>query len=126
MRPSDCKYTEQHEWVQVEGEIATIGISDYAAEELGDIVFVELPEVGSAFSQMDEFGTVESVKTVSSLFLPVGGEIIAVNTGLAEEPATVSESPFSDGWLVKVKLADPKEVDDLMDNEEYEGFLETV
>ncbi len=125
--PSELKYTEEHEWVRVEKkDIVTVGITEYATEELGDIVFVDLPEVGAEFEQMSEFGSVESVKTVSNLYLPVSGEITEVNSEVAESPETVTNSPYDDGWLVKVKLADPGELDDLMTADEYKAFIENL
>jgi glycine cleavage system H protein len=126
MSTSHLKFTEEHEWVNLEGDIATIGISLHAAEELGEIVYVDLPAVGTQFEQMDEFGTVESVKTLSSLYMPVGGEVTEVNKHLVKEPGAINESPYEDGWLVKIKVADEKEVDDLMTYSEYQQFLETL
>ena len=122
----DLKYTEEHEWIKVEGDTATIGITSYAADELGEIVFAELPEVGDSIAQMDEFGSIESVKTLSSLYLPLSGEITAINEDVPENPGTINDSPFDDGWLVKVKIEDTNEVDDLMTAEEYEAFLESL
>jgi glycine cleavage system H protein len=123
--PHALKYTEEHEWVKLDGEIATVGISTHATEELGDIVFVELPKLGSEINQLDEFGSVESVKAVSSLFLPLGGEIVEINNEVVKEPALINESPYEDGWLVKVKVADKKEYDDLLTYEEYKNFVST-
>jgi glycine cleavage system H protein len=122
----NVKYTQEHEWVLLEDDIATIGISSHAIEELGDIVFVELPKVGSAFSQMDELGTVESVKTVSSLYIPLSGSIVEVNETLQDAPEMVNEAPYGDGWLIKVKIDDRAEYDDLMTSEEYEAYLESL
>ena len=122
----NVKYTQEHEWVLLEDDIATIGISSHAIEELGDIVFVELPKVGSEFSQMDELGTVESVKTVSSLYIPLSGSIIEVNETLQDAPETVNEAPYGNGWLIKVKIDDRAEYDDLMTSEEYEAYLESL
>lgn len=126
MIPSDLKYTEEHEWVRQDNEHAVIGITDYAVEELGEIVFVDLPPLGRQIKQMDEFGSVESVKTISSLYLPVTGEIVEVNQELANNPGFVNESPYEEGWLVKVSLSDEKELDDLMTAEEYKNYLETL
>lgn len=126
MIPNNLRYTEEHEWVLVEGETATVGITDYATDELGEIVFVELPNVNDEFEQMDEFGSVESVKTVSNLYLPISGRISAVNEAVQSSPETVSESPYSDGWLVKVEITDLNELDDLMTAEEYQGHLENL
>ena len=122
----NVKYTQEHEWVLLEDDIATIGISSHAIEELGDIVFVELPKVGSEFSQMDELGTVESVKTVSSLYIPLSGSIVEVNETLQDAPETVNEAPYGNGWLIKVKIDDRAEYDDLMTSEEYEAYLESL
>ena len=126
MRPNNLRYTEEHEWVLVEGETATVGITHYATEELGEIVFVELPNVNDEFEQMDEFGSVESVKTVSNLYLPISGRVSAINETIQSSPETVSESPYSDGWLVKVDITDLNELDDLMTAEEYQGHLENL
>ena len=126
MIPSDLKYTEEHEWVRVENDTAIVGITQHAVDELGEIVFVDLPEVGRQIGQMDEFGSVESVKTISSLYLPVGGEVIETNLELSKNPGYVNESPYEDGWLVKIALSDEKEIDDLMTPEEYKNFLETL
>lgn len=122
----NVKYTQEHEWVLLEDDIATIGISSHAIEELGDIVFIELPKVGSEFSQMDEIGTVESVKTVSSLYIPLSGSIVEVNETLQDAPETVNEAPYGNGWLIKVKIDDRAEYDDLMTSEEYEAYLESL
>lgn len=126
MIPSDLKYTEEHEWIRQHNEHAVIGITDYAVEELGEIVFVDLPPIGRQIKQMDEFGSVESVKTISSLYLPVTGEIVEVNQELANNPGFVNESPYEEGWLVRVSLSDEKELDDLMTAEEYKNYLETL
>lgn len=126
MIPSDLKYTEEHEWVRVENDTAIVGITQHAVDELGEIVFVDLPEIGRQIGQMDEFGSVESVKTISSLYLPVGGEVIETNLELSKNPGYVNESPYEDGWLVKIALSDEKEIDDLMTPEEYKNFLETL
>ncbi len=126
MVTSHLKFTEEHEWVKLDGDVATIGISLHASEELGEIVYVDLPNTGSQFEQMDEFGTVESVKTLSSLYMPVGGEVVEINKTLVKEPGLINESPYEDGWLVKIKVADEKEVDDLMTYSEYQQFLESL
>lgn len=118
--PDDLKYTRNHEWIRDNGdETATIGVTDFAQSELGDIVFVELEMPGFEFEKDDEFGTIEAVKTVSELYAPVSGEIIEVNESLEEEPELVNEDPYGDGWMVKISLADPSELDDLMDAEAY-------
>ena len=121
--PDDLYYTDEHLWVLCEGDIATIGISDYAQNELGDIVFVELPQVGDTLEKGAEFGTVESVKAVSELYLPIGGEITAVNTELEDAPEAVNNAPYTDGWMVDIKPSDPSELDALMDQEAYLDML---
>ena len=122
--PEDLKYTEEHEWVQVEEDIVTIGITDFAQEQLGDVVFVELPEVGDEVDAGKSFGVVESVKAVSDIYAPVSGDVVEVNDGLPDEPETINSSPYDDGWLIKIKLTDPSELDDLMDAESYQEFIE--
>jgi glycine cleavage system H protein len=126
MFPSDLRYTEEHEWVKVEGDVAIVGITDYATEELGEIVFCDLPPVGKALEQMDEFGSVESVKTVSSLFSPITGIVDEVNEELVASPNVINDSPYDSGWLIKVKMSDIKEIDDLMTSEEYEQHLDSI
>ena len=126
MYPEDLRFTEDHEWVRLDGEVATVGISSYAVEELGEIVFVELPAIGSEIQQMAEFGSVESVKTVSSLYLPVGGVISEINDEVVASPETINNSPFEDGWLVKIRISDDKEIDDLMTAEEYTKFIQSI
>lgn len=126
MIPEDLRYTEEHEWIKIDGETAVIGITNHACEELGEIVFVETPEIGSEISQGDEFGSVESVKTVSSLYAPVSGTVTEINEELENNPDLVNESPYDAGWLIKVELADQAEIDDLMSPEEYETYLETL
>ena len=121
--PEDVRYAESHEWVKVAGETAKIGITDYAQDQLGDIVFVELPDVGESFDKGAEFGTVESVKAVSELYIPVGGEIVAINEGLEDAPELINNTPFSDGWMIEVKLDDASEVDSLMDKDAYLSTL---
>src|ERR687885_3017664 len=118
--PDDSRYAKSHEYVHVEGEVGTIGITDYAQKELGDVVFVELPQVGTQLEMGDELGSIESVKAVSELFVPVGGEVIEVNEALADKPELVNTDPYGDGWMIKIRLADPSEVDELMSAEEYE------
>ena len=121
--PENLSYAEDHEWVLKQGDTVKIGISDYAQDQLGDIVFVELPEVGESFSKGDEFGTVESVKAVSEIYLPVSGEIIMVNDALADNPGLVNESPYADGWIVKVKTSNPAEYEGLLDKAAYLNSL---
>ena len=121
--PDDLKYAKDHEWVKLEGDKVKIGIDDYAQDQLGDIVFVELPEVGATFSKGEEFGTVESVKAVSELFIPIGGEILAINTSLEDTPEHVNNSPYEDGWMIEIKPSDVAEIDALMDKEAYIKML---
>jgi glycine cleavage system H protein len=122
--PEGLKYTKEHEWVLVEENIATIGITDYAQQELGDIVYVELPEVGDKIVKDDPFGAVESVKAVSDLYAPVSGKVLEFNDSLPDNPETINEDPYGDGWMVKVEMSDTDELKDLMDAEEYAGYIE--
>lgn len=126
MHPEDLKYTASHEWVRVEDDLATIGITDHAQSELGDIVYVELPEVGATLQKGGMFGTIESIKTVSDLITPVSGEVVEVNEELPELPEHVNESPYGTGWMIIVKLEDPTEMEDLMTSDQYEEFLEKL
>jgi glycine cleavage system H protein len=123
MVPDDRKYSQEHEWVQIEGEIGTVGVTDFAASELGDVVFVELPEVGSEFSQGDTVGTIESVKAVADLYLPVSGEIIEVNEAVVDAPELLNKDPMDDGWLFKVRLGDASEYDRLLDAKAYNDLI---
>ena len=123
MYPSDYRYTKEHEWIKVSGNTGTIGITDYAQHELGDVVFVELPAVGTKITAGKTFGTVESVKAVSEIFAPVPGEVIETNAALSGAPETVNSDPHGAGWLIKVRLANPAEVDTLMDAAAYEAFV---
>lgn len=116
--PADLRYSKDHEWAKVEGDTVKVGISDYAQDALGDIVFVELPEVGDSFDAGDEFGTLESVKAVSELYIPVGGEIVAVNSELEDAPELINEDPYS-GWIIEIKPADMGELGNLLDREAY-------
>jgi glycine cleavage system H protein len=117
--PDDLRYSKEHEWVRAEGSRATIGITSFAADELGDIVFVELPEVGGRITQFSSFGVVESVKAVSDLYAPVSGEVTEVNDALRDGPELLNSDPFGEGWIVRVELADPSEVDSLLDAQGY-------
>jgi len=121
--PEDVRYSESHEWVKAAGETAKLGITDYAQDQLGDIVFVELPDVGESFEKGAEFGTVESVKAVSELYMPVSGEIVAINDALEDAPELVNNTPFSDGWMIEVKLDNSSELDALMDKDAYLSTL---
>ncbi len=120
------KYQKSHEWARKDGDLVVVGISDYAQDSLGDVVFVELPEVGATLKQGESFGVVESVKSASDLFMPVGGEIAEVNDNLSETPETVNESPFGDGWMIKIKPTDVSEYDSLMSAADYEEYTKTL
>jgi len=122
--PDDLKYTKEHEWLAVNGSVGTVGITHYAQSELGDIVYVELPAAGSPVVAGEEFGTVESVKAVSEIFAPVSGEILQVNATLATSPETINKDPYGEGWLLKIKLADAKDLDSLMTPAEYRKYIE--
>jgi len=121
--PSDLKYSREHEWVRVEGNLATIGITDYAQEELGDIVNVELPDEGDEIHKDEAFGAVESVKASSEVFSPVSGKIVEVNEPLLDAPEMINEDPYDEGWMVKVELSDSSEIDELMDAAAYEQYI---
>ncbi|XP_041455316.1 glycine cleavage system H protein-like [Lytechinus variegatus] len=123
---SDKKFSKDHEWITTEGGNGTIGITDYAQEKLGDIVYVQLPEVGDSFDQDSEFGALESVKAASDLFSPASGEVIEVNSLLESDPALVNSDPYGEGWIVKMKLSNPSEIDDLMTEEQYNKFVEDL
>ena len=120
--PEELQYTRSHEWVRTEGDSATIGITDHAQDELGDVVFVELPEVGATFDAGDSFGTVESVKAVSDLYTPVGGEVTEVNEALGDQPEKINEDPYGEGWMVKLRVSD--EGSGLLSASDYEQFVE--
>jgi glycine cleavage system H protein len=122
MVPTDLRYTKDHEWVRVAGDEATIGVTAYAADQLGDIVFVELPAVGRQLGQFATFGVVESVKAVSDLFAPVGGEVVAVNEALTGRPELVNGDPYGEGWMVRIRIADPAELAGLMDGAAYDAL----
>lgn len=121
--PSDLKYSKDHEWVRVEGDIATIGITEFAQSELGDIVYVEIETVGETMDKDEIFGTVEAVKTVSDLYLPLSGEILEFNEGLEDEPENVNSDPYGEGWMIKLKIADKSELDDLLDDAGYKELI---
>jgi glycine cleavage system H protein len=120
----DCRYLETHEWIRVQGDEAYIGISDYAQDELNDVVYVELPDAGDSLEKGEEFGTVESVKAASELYMPASGEILAVNEALDGSPELVNQDPFGDGWMLRMRLMDPDELDELLTVEEYKAFCE--
>jgi len=124
MYSKDYRYSKEHEWVQVEEDVCTVGITHFAQDELGEVVFVELPEVGQSFDAHDEIGSIESVKAVAEVYTPVAGEVVAANEALADAPERVNEDPHGDGWLVKIKITTPADLDGLMSAEEYEEFLE--
>ena len=121
--PQNLKYTNEHEWIRVEGDIAYVGITDYAQEQLGDIVFVDIPTVGESLEAGEVFGTIEVGKTISDLFLPVAGEVLEQNEALEENPELVNKDPYGEGWLIKMKPADVKAVEDLLDAEGYKEVI---
>ena len=123
MVPTDLRYTKDHEWVRTDGDEATIGITKYAADQLGDIVFVELPASGTTVEQFATFGVVESVKAVSDLFAPVGGEVTAANDELAGKPEVVNSDPYGEGWMLRVRVADTSQLDDLLDADAYDALI---
>ncbi len=120
------RYTKEHEWLRIEDSVATVGISDHAQEQLGEIVFVDLPDVGKSVGQNDDMAVVESVKAASDVYAPISGEIIEVNDTLADQPGQVNDSPEEKGWFCKIKIGNPGELDDLMDADAYKSFLETL
>ena len=121
--PTDLRYTKDHEWVRADGDTATVGVTAYAADQLGDIVFVELPEAGRSLEQFGAFGVVESVKAVSDLFAPVSGEVVEANAALTASPELVNTSPYEDGWMVRVRVSDPAQLDDLLDPDAYDALI---
>jgi glycine cleavage system H protein len=123
MVPENLRYTKDHEWIRVEGDVGAVGITDHAQEELGDIVFVELPKVGATLEQSASFGSVESVKAVSDIYAPVAGEVTEVNTALGEAPEKVNEDPYGQGWIMKIKLTSPDQVGKLMTAAEYTNYV---
>lgn len=122
--PSDLKYHKEHTWVKIESDVATVGITDHAQDQLGEILFVDLPSVGDTVTQSDTFGSIESVKVASDLYAPISGEIIEVNEALDDEPELVNSSPYEDGWMIKVKVDNPDEEANLLSSSEYEKSLE--
>lgn len=121
--PDDCHYTKDHEWIRVKGQTGTVGITDHAQESLGDVVYAELPKVSDTFEAHEAFGSVESVKAVSELFIPVSGEIVEVNEVLSDSPELINKDPYNKGWMIKIKLAKPGEVDALLTAAEYEDYV---
>ncbi|MCH2515664.1 MAG: glycine cleavage system protein GcvH [Dehalococcoidia bacterium] len=124
MYPDDLKYSKEHEWVRMEGNIAQIGVTVFAQDSLGDVVFIDLPDVGTEVGQFEKFGEIESVKAVSDLFSPIAGTIVDANSAAIDNPETVNTDPYGSGWLIKVEISDPPQLDELMDAETYEATLE--
>lgn len=122
--PSELKYTKEHEWIGIEGNVATIGITDYAQSELGDIVFVELPEVGASVEYLKSFGTIEAVKAVSDLFSPVSGKVTEINQALDSDPMVINREPYEGGWIMKVELSDSSEIEQLLNDASYKSIIE--
>ncbi len=120
---ANLKYTKEHEWVRLDGKVAAVGITDFAQGELGDIVFVELPEVGLAVAQMGKFGTIEAVKAVSDMFSPVSGKVVEVNKAIEADPMIINRDAYGEGWIIKVEVSNPKELDQLLDSKAYEQLL---
>jgi glycine cleavage system H protein len=125
LNPENLHYTQSHEWVRIDGELGTIGITDHAQKELGEIVYLELPETGHVFNANEEFGTVESVKAVSELFSPISGEVVEINQAAVAEPGIINDDPFGDGWLVRMKLSTDEEVGRLMSAEQYAEYVKS-
>ena len=123
--PEELKYSKDHEWVKVDGDVATVGITDYAQDSLGDVVYVELPNEGENFKSHDAFGSVESVKAVSEIFTPIAGKIVETNEGLNDAPEIVNDDPYGDAWLVKIRMDNSGELDELLSSEEYGEFLKS-
>ncbi|MFC2324397.1 MAG: glycine cleavage system protein GcvH [Bacteroides sp.] len=121
--PDKIRYSEDHEWIRIDGSEAVIGITDFAQSELGDIVFVDIPEVGIELAKGEVFGSIEAVKTVSDLILPASGELLEVNKLLEDNPETINSDPYDKGWIIRIRLKDPKEVDSLMDAAQYQAFI---
>lgn len=122
--PEELRYTEEHEWIRDEGGKATIGVSEYAQERLGDVVFVEMPEIGMKINKGEAFGVIESVKAASDIFMPVSGEVTGINRILEDHPEYINQSPYGEGWIIKVRMSDAAELSDLMDSEKYRKFVE--
>ena len=121
--PIQLKYTKDHEWVKIDGEIATIGITDFAQQELGDIVYIEIESIGETLDAEEVFGTVEAVKTVSDLFMPLSGEVLEFNAALEDTPESVNDDPYKSGWMIKVKIEDPSQISDLLDFDAYKQLI---
>jgi glycine cleavage system H protein len=125
MYPTDNLYSREHEWIRVEGEVATVGITEFAQEELGEVVFVELPEVGQMFNTGDELGTIESVKAVAEVYTPVAGEVIEVNDAVVDDPELLNDDPHGEGWLVKIRFSSASDLKELMNAEKYEEYVKS-
>ena len=121
--PEELRYTEEHEWVKLDGNVATVGITDFAQSELGDIVYLEIDTLDSEINSNDVFGTVEAVKTVSDLFMPVNGKVVDVNSSLEDNPEAVNDDPYGEGWIIKIEVSNPSEIDTLMNSEEYKNLI---
>lgn len=122
--PKDLKYTKEHEWVKLDGNVATVGITDYAQDSLGDVVYVELPQEGGTVTKNEPFGVVESVKAVSDLYSPVSGNVVEVNDAIVDTPEAINEDPYGDAWLIRVEIASADELDDLMSADDYQKFID--
>ena len=121
--PDNLKYTKEHEWLKIDGDFAYVGITDFAQGELGDIVFVELPNLNDTFSQNDIFGTIEAVKTLADLYLPISGSILEINDKLDSEPELINSDPYGEGWIIKIKISNPEEIDSLLSDNDYKGLV---
>ena len=124
--PSEFKYTKDHEWAKKEGDVVTVGVTDYAQDALGDVVFLELPEIESEISKGETFGVVESVKAVSDLYAPLSGKVIKINEALVDEPETINEDPYENGWMIEIEMSDESELDNLMDLAQYEAYVKEI
>ncbi len=122
--PSDIKYTKEHEWTKIEGNVATVGVTDFAQSELGDIAWIEMPEIGAETKKGDPFGTIEAVKTVEDLFAPLTGKIVEINDGILDSPEWVNDDPYGKGWIAKIEFSDEAELADLLSAEQYSGLIE--
>jgi len=122
--PNDLLYSKEHEWIQRESEVATIGITEHAQKELGDVVFAELPEVGTTFNVNEAFGSVESVKAVSEVYMPVSGKVVEINESLLDAPEKINDDPYGEGWIIRIRLGDPTELETLMSSQEYSQYVE--
>lgn len=126
MYPSQYLYSEEHEWISVDGDVAVLGITDFAQSELGEVVYFEAPEAGQSFAAGDEVGSIESVKAVSSIYTPLSGEVVEVNEAIEDSPEVVNEDPHADGWLFKIRMSSPSEVENLMSAKKYQAFLDAA